>query len=399
MRPAPAAACASRSSTVGSSGRISLERLVLPVGVLEPAVRAVEIAEPAARELVERRELHDLAEHAAGLLLAIHAEEHLADGGAHAGIRERIGAHAIGEPLRLALVARALEEREEAQLQLEAVGELHREAAHRADLRRVVGCAIHDLLDHRPIDAAAEAEGPAHGAQILGGADAPEDPRAHVDARRGAVEERVDLRHRLDRAGPPEDEREEGAAVAPGLGLAVADRLAVEPDPPGRAVLAAQPLAPERAPIVEARVGRVAALAVPMRGRVRLVDDAGADDDLLLLDHRLRGLGGRLRDRGPAASAPALSAQDERVVHADDAAAVRLREGPAPYRLRHAALDPGVVERRVADRGRLDRARVRDDEVHLDAPLEIGALVELLLVAEAHLVDVTPDHPPDHLAR
>src|SRR5690606_37570956 len=92
-------------------------------------------------------------------------------------------------------------------------------------------------------------------------------------------------------------------------------------------------------------------------------------------------------------------AQHERVVDADHAAPVRRRERPPPHGLHDAALDPRVVDRRASNARRLHCACRRDDEAHHHTTFEIRTRVELLLIAEPHLVDVTLDDAPDDLTR
>src|SRR6185436_19937225 len=80
-------------------------------------------------------------------------------------------------------------------------------------------------------------------------------------------------------------------------------------------------------------------------------------------------------------------------------AAFRRRERPAANRLDDALFGLRVTQRRARERRGLDLAGGRDDELHLHATLKVGALVELLLIAELHLVHVALDDAADDFLR
>src|SRR4051794_24558582 len=101
----------------------------------------------------------------------------------------------------------------------------------------------------------------------------------------------------------------------------------------------------------------------------------------------------------PLYSSAARLLEHERIGDDHDAAAFRRRERPAANRFDDALLGFRITQGRARERRGLNLARRRDDELHLHATLQVGALVELLLIAELHLVHVALDDAADDFLR
>src|SRR5262249_20569645 len=91
----------------------------------------------------------------------------------------------------------------------------------------------------------------------------------------------------------------------------------------------------------------------------------------------------------------ASSFEDERIGDDDDTAALRLRELPAPHRLRNALLDVRIIHRRVLHHRRNDLTSAADRKLDHHAPIQVLLMHQLLLVAEPHLIQVTADDAPN----
>src|SRR5690606_22652653 len=123
----------------------------------------------------------------------------------------------------------------------------------------------------------------------------------------------------------------------------------------------------------------------------------GSNRVLRKTENRRPGSGARPPSGISGTSARGL--EDERVVHADDAAPFGAREGPALDRARDAALHRRAPEVARRDGGRLHAAVGGDHPAHGDAALEARVRLEALLVAVADLRQVAADDAADGLRR
>jgi hypothetical protein len=132
MRPASAAAREQQQHLVLVRAQ-AREGLVLAVGVVGPAVRPVQIPEPAPRPRVERRVLDDLGEDPPRLVLVTLAQPELAERGAGARVGQGVGAELAGHAAGLGQGAGLFEEREQAQAQVDVLGRHAQPAAHQGE--------------------------------------------------------------------------------------------------------------------------------------------------------------------------------------------------------------------------------------------------------------------------